>query len=218
VAKHLGIRLTEVVISQRRILGNISLGIFLCETPRGTIVDESVALIEIARRLHKEGIKRVWMGEPADDLFGAFRFILSYYRGRKLQQHLRKQIVCDSPNEMAIVQNIFAPWGIAVFHGYWTRELLRIGHNLPLQFRVDRARLMKTILREAFRDDLPEEIVYRPKGVPRDVTGIRQILERTFGNSRERYRPIYKTLFQRGKNWPQSFFQALNSMQVAAPL
>lgn len=210
VAKHLRIRLEEILIRPERLLRNIRLGVFLCETPRGTIVDEAVALIEVAKRLREDGHSRIWMGEPADDLFGAFKFVLRYFRGRQLRNYLRRQIILDSPNELAILQNLFAPWGVSVFHGYWTADLLRFGYGLPLRYRVDPHRVMKKLLREAFRADLPQSIVDRPKCVPRDATGVRSILEKRFGRARERYRPFFKSLFGREKEWPFEFQRELS--------
>jgi hypothetical protein len=92
------------------------------------------------------------------------------------------------PDELSILQNLFRLWGIAVVDPFWTHELAQIGYNLPLRFRLDPGRLMKTILRDAFAERLPATIVRRPKCVTRDASLIRDVLEREFGRSRERYR------------------------------
>jgi asparagine synthase (glutamine-hydrolysing) len=202
VAKHLDLPLTEISLSPKQLIRDLPLAVLLCETHRGTIVDPGVALIATAKRLAREGYTQIWMGEPADDLFGALKFVLRFFRGPELRSYLRRQIERDSPNEMAVIQNIFAHYGISVCYAYWTPKLLQLGYNLPFRFRVDRRRLMKRVLREAFRDDLPEEIVQRPKQVPRDATGVRAVLEEAFGKSRERYRPIFKNLFGRETEWP----------------
>ena len=139
VAEYLGVSLHEVHISPKRLLANIPLAVYLSETHRGTIIDESAALIELAKQIRRAGFSQVWTGETADDLFGGFKFPLRYLRGQKLRRHFQLQLEQDAPNELAIVQNNFAPWNISVCHPLWTSDLLRIGYNLPLNFRVEPA-------------------------------------------------------------------------------
>ena len=140
VAQHLGIPLREVSVRPKRLTDNLSLAVFLSETPRGTIIDDSVALIELAKHIRSAGYRQVCMGEAADDLFGGFKFALRYNRGHQLRQYYRRQLEQDLPNELAIIQNNFAPWGISVINPFWTAKLMRIGYNLPLRFRIDRRR------------------------------------------------------------------------------
>lgn len=90
VAAHLGIPLSEVLIPAKQIIRNLPLALYLAETPRGTIIDDCTALVEIARLLAAKGFKQVWMGEAADDLFGGFKFALRYYRGAQLRAYYRR--------------------------------------------------------------------------------------------------------------------------------
>jgi asparagine synthetase B (glutamine-hydrolysing) len=63
--------------------GMCPLAVALAETPRGTIIDDCAALLEVARKISRAGYKTVAMGEAADDLFGSFKFALRYYRGSR---------------------------------------------------------------------------------------------------------------------------------------
>lgn len=208
VAEHLGIPLVEIEIPHGSLIRNVPLGIYLGETARGTIVDDCAALIEVARNIERAGFSQVCMGEAADDLFGGFKFALRLYRGAQLRAYYRSQLTRDLPNELAIIQNIFAPFGISVIQPMWTPELLGIGYNLPLRFRMDRRRLMKRVLRDAFRADLPLEIVNRPKCVTRDSTQSRYVLEEVFGCGRDRYRPLFRSTMGDMK-WQRKFRQAM---------
>ena len=214
VAAHLKIPLSEILLDSRLLVRNLPLGIYLAETPRGTIVDDCVALVEVARRIAEAGYSQVLMGEAADDLFGGFKFALRYYRGPQLRAYYRAQLAHDLPNELAIIQNVFAWFGISVVQPMWTSELLRIGYNLPLRFRLDRQRLMKQVLRDAFATDLPSEIVNRPKCVTRDSTQIRYVLEEEFGTGRERYRALFHIMMGQRARWPRKFLQQLKSSRT----
>jgi asparagine synthetase B (glutamine-hydrolysing) len=158
--------------------------------------------MEVAQILAKSGFKTVWMGEAADDLFGGFKFALRYYRGAQLKKYFRHELDVSLPNELCIIQKVFEGVGISVVHPFWTKELKVMGYNLPLDCRVDSERLMKRILRDAFSDVLPHDICIRPKGITRDTTQIRWILEKRYGKSRERYRSIFHQIFQDGFKWP----------------
>jgi asparagine synthetase B (glutamine-hydrolysing) len=183
---------------------NVPLAIFLAETSRGTIVDELTAHIEVARQLRREGIRSVLTGEGADDLFGAFPSVLRFYRGPELVHYLRRELVEGLPDELAEIQNAYTPWGISLVHPYWTEELRAIGYTLPITYRVDRRRFMKRILRDAFDDMLPPAVIHRPKGVPRDCSQIRDVLEAVFGRNRDRYRPTLRTIRARRQLWPSA--------------
>jgi asparagine synthetase B (glutamine-hydrolysing) len=204
VAEHLGLTCEKIFIDPETLRANVPLAVALAETPRGTIIDDCVALIEVAKCLYSRGFSTVWTGDGADDLFGGFKFVLNYYRGRELKEYFRRSLDLALPDEMAIIQRVFEPWRISVIHPFWTAELKAIGRSLPLRHRLDRRRLMKRILRDAFSDTLPEEICRRPKGATRDTTQVRWVLEQEYGCSRERYRPLFHEIFRSEFQWPRN--------------
>lgn len=195
IAKYLGIPHSTIRISPSSLVRNIPEAVRRAETSRGTIVDELAAHVSVARYLGARGITHVLTGEGADDLFGAFPFALRYFRGAQLKSRLRRDVVEGLPDELALLQATYSPEGVTLVHPYWTAGLRAIGYHLPLAYRVDPERLMKRVLRDAFPDLLPEEMRMRPKGVPRDCTGIRSTLEEVYGASRERYRELFRNLW-----------------------
>jgi asparagine synthetase B (glutamine-hydrolysing) len=190
---------------------NIPIAIYLAETARGTIVDELPAHIEMARIFKADGIRRVLTGEGADDLFGAFPFALRYYQGRELKEFLQRELLRGLPDELAILQDVYSPWDVSLVHPYWTRELRSLGYSLPLHYRVDSRRLMKRVLRDAFADLLPDHLRMRPKGVPRDCTQIRGVLEEVFGGGPARYRSILDKMMKRRSKWPDELLRTLQN-------
>ena len=204
VAKHLDIPLTEILLTPNQLIRNVPLAVLLAETSRGTIIDPSTALIEVAKRMSQEGLSSVIMGEAADDVFGSFTFVLRYKKGQELQSYYRSELDVGLPEEIAVLQRVFEAWGLSFIDPYWTRELKAIGYNIPLSYRVDPHREMKTILRDAFRDLLPEEVIHRPKVVTRTGSQVRFALENQFGISTHRYRPIYRKIFVEGGSWPKN--------------
>jgi asparagine synthetase B (glutamine-hydrolysing) len=205
VSAHLRIPCTEILLNRRALVRNVPLAISLAETSRGTVIDDCAALIEVARVVSEAGYSTLWMGEAADDLFGSFKFPLRLYRGLRLRQYYQHELDVSLPNELAILQKVFEPWGIALVQPFWTQALKIIGYNLPVAFRVDPERLMKRVVRDAFANILPAEIVNRPKCITRDSTQVRDVLEAKFGCSRERYRPVFKKIFAQEGKWHARF-------------
>jgi asparagine synthetase B (glutamine-hydrolysing) len=195
VAEYLGIPHSTIRIPRSSLVTNIPEAVRRAATSRGTILDELAAHVSVARYLAARGISHVLTGEGADDLFGTFPFALRCFRGAQLKSRVRRDVIEGLPDELALLQATYSPEGVTLVHPYWTSGLRAIGYHLPLAFRVDKERLMKRVLRDAFADLLPEEMLMRPKGVPRDCTGIRSTLEEVFGTSRERYREMFRTLW-----------------------
>jgi asparagine synthase (glutamine-hydrolysing) len=199
VAKMLDLRLTEILITPDQLAGHVPLAILYGETWRATIIDPAAALIEVADRISTIGFSSVVTGEAADGLFGSFTFVLRYNKGRDLQSYYRRLLDAGLPEEIAVVQRVFGSRGLSVINPFWTSELKAIGYNIPISFRVDPQRVMKRVLRDAFRDLLPEEIIQRPKVVTRNGTQVRFALEDRFGVSPKRYRHIFRTIFEKSE-------------------
>jgi asparagine synthetase B (glutamine-hydrolysing) len=203
VAKYLDFPLTEILITPSHLIKNVPLAILLAETWRGTIIDPSTALIEVTKRMSETGFSSVIMGEAADAIFGSFTFILRYKKGRELQRYYRRQLDVGFPEEIAVVQRICAAWELSLARPYWTSYLKKIGYNIPIQYRVDPQRAMKRVLRDAFKDLLPEEVIRRPKVIARNGSQVRFALEDRFGSSSDRYKPIFNRIFAKGDWWPK---------------
>lgn len=215
VAAHCHIPCTEILLSSRTVVKNMRIAVWLGETARGTIVDPCAAMIEVAQTISRAGFSQVWLAEAADDLFGGFDFAFRYFHGRKLTSYFRRELTVGLPDEMAILQKIFEPWGISVVDPFWTMDLLRLGYSLPVRYRIDSRRHTKLILRHAFADILPMEIVRRPKGVTRDTTQVRYALENHFGRSRYRYRSVFSSFFGPRAQWPARMLSTLQKISRA---
>ena len=200
-AVEFSIPLVEIRVSPSRVVADTPLGVYLAETSRGTFVDDTPLLVAAARELRKEGLSSVWMGEGADDLFGGFKFAFRYYRGDELARYFRSQLRFDLPNELAMIQNVFMAWGISVVQPFLSRDLFDVGYALPLELRVDKRRVMKQVLRDAFAQDLPSWIVQRTKIATRDGTGARNVLAERYGTAPNRYRSLFRRVLGGGSQW-----------------
>jgi len=196
VADHCKLEHSIVQLEESQFERDIDAAILLSEMRRGTFIDDAVVYVQIARGLRRQGIRSVIIGEAADDAFGCLPMNLRYYQDQQLSQRLLHDLTVGAPADHAAIRKIFAHFGIDIVDPYLACDVARIGASLPLDMRVDAGRLMKPVLRTAFRHDLPPNVVLRRKHVSRDVSGVKEAMARLFGNDRERFLERYNKLFK----------------------
>ena len=195
-AQALNIPLNEVLLNEDRLPAEIEDAIFDSETSRITLVDEMWGMQFLARRLAREKLAVAYSGEGADAIFGGFLFFLRFVNPKDLPSHSRRAVE-KLPVGLSVAQKVFhAAAGIDVIFPYCYMPLVTYALSLPIDYRIDKARLMKTVLRTAFQGEIPNEFLYREKGITRDTTHMRYALEKYFGTSRYRYISLYKKLFR----------------------
>lgn len=196
VTSHLELAHEVVRLDERQLARDVDVAILLSEMKRGTFIDDAVVYVQMARHLRRQGIGSALIGEAADDAFGCLPMYLRHFQGDDLSRKLRRDLTVGAPADYAAIRKIFSFFGIDVIDPYLSLEVARIGASLPLDMRVDRGRLMKPVLRKAFERDLPPEIVVRQKHISRDVSGVKEAMDRFFGNERERFLAPFDRLFR----------------------
>lgn len=196
VADHCKLHHSIVQLDESQFERDIDVAILLSEMKRGTFIDDAVVYVQIARWLRRQDIRSVIIGEAADDVFGCLPMNLRYYQDWELSQKLLHDLTVGAPADYAAIRKIFAHFGIDIIDPYLARDVARLGTSLPLDMRIDAGRLMKPVLRMAFKHDLPSEVVFRQKHVSRDVSGVKDAMARFFGSDRQRFLERFNWLFR----------------------
>lgn len=196
VADHLGTPHDTIEPAAAQLRANVDLAVLLGEVARGTLVDDLVVYLEVARTLRAQGVKTIVIGEAADDAIGCLPINLRLYRGQQLLDKLGRDYELGATADHAAISKVFGAFGIEVIDPYLSAPVAQVARRLTLDMRVDPARLMKPVLRKAFRDALPLSVVERPKLISRDGSGVRALMEDRFGTSRDRFLPVFKALFR----------------------
>jgi asparagine synthetase B (glutamine-hydrolysing) len=196
VAEHLGVPHEVLDLTADQLQANVDLAVLLGEVRRGTLVDDLVVYVEVARALRRQGVKTVVIGEAADDAFGCLPSNLRFFQGEELLDKLRRDYELGMTADYAAISKVFGAFGIDVIDPYLSVPVAEVSRRLPLEMRVDAERLMKPVLRQAFREELPDSVVRRPKRVSRDVSGVRVLMQERFGASRERFLAVFDALFR----------------------
>jgi asparagine synthetase B (glutamine-hydrolysing) len=139
----------------------------------------------------------VYSGEGADRIFGSFCFVLRFLHLEDFPEYAHQAVATSLPTTLSTFQKVF--YGAAklqMIFPYMYYPLATYALSLPASYRVDKSRLMKIVLREAFSGEIPDEFRLRKKGITRETTNIRYVLEKKWGTSRYRYLPLYKAIFR----------------------
>jgi len=195
-AEWLGIDLHEIRLQPNDVIRSLREVVWASESARTTLVDEMCGMIYVARCMREDSVDVAYSGEGADSVFGSFLHILRFIPKTDLPSYLHSKVQRSLPDSLSVIQRVFHECGnVDIVFPYLYLPLVSYSLGLPIDYRVDKLRIMKIAFRRAFTGLIPEEFLWRKKEVTRDSTHLRYVLERKFGRSRYRYKEIHKKLF-----------------------
>jgi len=164
-------------------------------TEYGDVINAVVSM-EVFAAVHRSGIKVVLTGDGSDELFGGYAMYRDVDEATTRQLFLHK-IGQLSRTELQRVDRTSMGRCVEARVPFLDLDLLLLAMRIPVALKV-RDGLEKWVLREAFRDDLPDYILARHKNPMSHASGLH-----------ERVR-LYKPLMPR---WYRSF-----GYEVAGPM
>jgi asparagine synthase (glutamine-hydrolysing) len=129
-----------------------------------TSIRASTPMFLLARRIKAMGIKMVLSGEGSDEIFGGYLYFHKAPDAREFHEETVRKLEQLHWYDCLRANKSMAAWGVEARVPFLDLEFLEVA------MRVDPARKMcgggkveKAILREAFRGELPDEILWRQK-------------------------------------------------------
>ncbi len=136
-------------------------GVYMTESFEPVLVRNAVAYHFVCRQVVADGFKYCLNGEGADELFGGYDFV-SEVSKRQQDEIIRHSlsIIHNTYLKMADRASMFATLEARV--PYMDKAFVKLALSLPSEARIQDS-MNKVALRNAFQNDLPEEIIYRKK-------------------------------------------------------
>jgi len=138
--------------------------IYHLETYDVTTIRAATPMYLLARKIHAMGIKMVLSGEGADEVFGGYLYFHKAPDARSFHEETVRKLSRLHSYDCLRANKSMAAWGVEARVPFLDREFLDVAMSInPQDKMITRGKMEKQILREAFADLLPKEIVWRQK-------------------------------------------------------
>ena len=164
VADHIGTIHHEIVFTIQEGLDAIKDVIYNLETYDITTIRASTPMYLMARVIKSMGIKMVLSGEGADELFGGYLYFHKAPNAREFHEETVRKLDKLHMYDCLRANKSLAAWGVEGRVPFLDKEFIDVAMTLnPKDKMINGDRIEKWILRKAFEDYLPKEIVWRQK-------------------------------------------------------
>ncbi len=134
------------------------------ETYDVTTVRASTPMYLLARRIRSMGVKMVLSGEGADEIFGGYLYFHKAPDARALHEETVRKLQQLHFYDCLRANKSMAAWGVEARVPFLDREFLDVAMNLDPELKLIKdGRQEKQILRDAFHDLLPDDVLRRQK-------------------------------------------------------
>ncbi|MEL6965612.1 MAG: asparagine synthase-related protein, partial [Pseudomonadota bacterium] len=165
VADHLDTTHHEYVITRDEVRRDLPKILFHLESFDRDLVRSAIPCWYVSR-LASEHVKVVLTGEGADELFAGYTYYRRYDDPRALDQELRRSIQSMHNINLQRVDRMTMAHGIEGRVPFLDTAMIEVAMSMPAEVKLRRTgddQVEKWILRKAFEDLLPSEIVWRDK-------------------------------------------------------
>lgn len=164
VADHIGTVHHEINYTVQEGLDAIRDVIYFIETYDVTTVRASTPMYLLARVIKSMGIKMVLSGEGADEIFGGYLYFHKAPSAKDFHEETVRKLSKLYMYDCLRANKSLSAWGVEGRVPFLDKEFLDVAMRLnPTAKMCPGSTIEKKILREAFSDMLPDEVVWRQK-------------------------------------------------------
>lgn len=167
-AKFLGTVHHEVHFTIQEALDAVSDVIYHLETSDITTIRAATPMYLLGRFIRSMGIKMVLSGEGSDEIFGGYLYFHKAPNAQEFHEETVRKLSKLHLYDCLRANKALAAWGVEGRVPFLDKEFMDVAMNLNPELKLcpilgENKRIEKWILREAFKDYLPPEIVWRQK-------------------------------------------------------
>jgi asparagine synthase (glutamine-hydrolysing) len=163
VAQHLGTIHHEYIITPEEVLAALPTILYYLESFDQDLVRSAIPCY-FTSKLAAESVKVILTGEGADELFAGYTYHKGIADDGTLHRELRRSVTTLHNINLQRVDRMTMAHSIEGRVPFLDRRMIELGLRIPVSLKLPGARREeKWILRKAFEDLLPREIVWRAK-------------------------------------------------------
>lgn len=164
VADYIGTIHHEIHFTVEEALDALSDVIYHIETYDVTTVRASTPMYLLARYIKSMGVKMVLSGEGSDELFGGYLYFHKAPDAKALHEETVRKLDRLHLYDCLRANKSLAAWGVEGRVPFLDKEFIDVAMNLNPQDKMcGNGKIEKHILRQAFENYLPKEVVWRQK-------------------------------------------------------
>ena len=163
-AKEFGVKLNEIILTEDDVKNAINETLYVIEQSRWQNVGSAIAQIALGKRINELGYKVVFSGDLSDEIWGSYGHIQAFHYKPDDYDKARRKLVEDVHKTNFLTTNQSIMWGgtVEVRTPYSWRPFVEYSLNIPPLYQKENGH-MKPLLREAFRGEISEELLWRKK-------------------------------------------------------
>ncbi len=163
-AKEFGVTLHEIILTEQDVEDAINETLYVIEQSRWQNVGSAIAQIALSKKINELGFKVVFSGDLSDEIWGSYGHIQAFHWRPEDYDKARRKLVEDVHKTNFLTTNQSIMWGgtVEVRTPYSWRPFVEYTLNIPPLYQKEGGH-MKPLLRAAFKGEISDELLYRPK-------------------------------------------------------
>jgi asparagine synthase (glutamine-hydrolysing) len=163
-AKEFGVKLHEIILTEQDVEDAINETLYVIEQSRWQNVGSAIAQIALSKKINELGFKVVFSGDLSDEIWGSYGHIQAFHWRPEDYDKARRKLVEDVHKTNFLTTNQSIMWGgtVEVRTPYSWRPFVEYTLNIPPLYQKESGH-MKPLLRAAFKGEISDELLYRPK-------------------------------------------------------
>ena len=164
VSDHIGTIHHEIIFTIQEGIDALRDVIYHLETYDITNVRASTPMYLMARAIKSLGIKMVLSGEGADELFGGYLYFHKAPSAEEFHNETVRKLNKLHQYDCLRANKALAAWGIEGRVPFLDKEFIEVAMNMnPKDKMINKDRIEKWVIRKAFEEYLPDEVLWRQK-------------------------------------------------------
>jgi len=193
-AKYLGVELREIQV-QPPTKDDIDDVINTIEMPYKAQVEIGYPCVQLAKAISEDGFKVIMSGEGSDELWASYGMSYHGIKQHGWNEYRIGLFGSQHRKNFARCNKIFMKYGIECRLPFLNTQLVETALGLRQDIVWDGKSRPKAVLQEAFRNQLPDDIINRKKLAFQDGMNIKSQYEDVVGSPKEYYNLVYKNTF-----------------------